>query len=152
MNTSESRTGLYVPVTTYTTNLGGSDPDSEWTCDSYSDDNYMPNEAFIVDKIVFADIVVGAVVKPGDMVHVLWCEYSTGSSFHHHSGKYSLIAGFIDAERAHKCAQQCREASEWSIDIELDDGTIFQYGIPWMGYFENLLAVHVQSVIVNEKH
>lgn len=158
----QNRTGLYVSVTTHTENLGGRDPEDRWSADSYSHSNYMNRHAAIVadeDRNTYRwrsgdMIVVGAEVKPGDTVYVLWAEYSTGDTFHSESGCYEVIAGFVSEELAEKNAQQARlrrldqNYSGWNMDIELDDGTMFGYFIPWLGYFERLEQVHVDSVIV----
>lgn len=153
----QNRTALKVPVSTYTQNLGGSVDDDEWSRDSYSDSNSLDGYAYITDKVVdsYYDIVpVGAEVKPGDIVYVLWAEYSTGDTFHRHDGKYELIAAFVDPELAHKNAQACRGSRDddgWSMNIELDDGSTFSYHIPWLGYFESLEGIRVESLTVKAK-
>lgn len=154
----EIRTKLLVPVTTHTQNLGGRIEGDEWSADSYSNTNYLDGYATIDrgEKNSYWDnfVVVGAEVNPGDIVYILWCEYSTGDTFHSESGRYDLIAGFKSAELAHKNAQRARGSRDengWDMKIELDDGTEFTYHIPWLGYFESLEALHVESVVVREK-
>lgn len=148
----QKRTGLYVPVETYTENLGGHDPEDYWTADSYRHSNHLRGNAYLAEtkddrsyqhRYHGGDlIVVGADVKAGDTVYILWAQYSTGDSFHNEYGRYDMIAGFVSSEVAQDNARRARNSrlsrdnhTGWDMNIKLDDGTTFNYHIPWLGYF-----------------
>lgn len=162
----QKRTGLYVSVDRHSENLGGWDPEDRWTADSYRHTNYLSGNATLADTPNEQQygwrsddlIVVGADVKAGDTVYVLWAEYSTGDTFHSEYGCYDMVAGFVSKDLAEDNARRARghrlnrdTYTGWDMNITLDDGTSFNYHIPWLGYFESLESVHVNSVMVREK-
>ena len=109
-----------------------------------------------VDKGGYPDIVSDFDFKKGDDVFVVWFEYSTGDSFgSSYRGSIEAVGVFKDKV----CAKELRDAIEaftknsdantmnsYKFECETSDGQKFEYGFaPWVGYFETLEDVHIES-------
>jgi hypothetical protein len=165
--------GLLIDVDSEQESLGGRVDDDEWSRDSSRKINRLNAVTSLDAKESLAyslkngdfpncDLVVGAEVGPGDIVYIVWAEYTTGDSFGTDYGQYELIAAFVDEEKANKCAKDCEnfvenqhatylDAERYSLKIELDNGQTYSIHVPWTGYFENLERVNVTPKTIKSK-
>jgi hypothetical protein len=153
-------TGLKVEMETYHINCGGYDADDPWSRDSSDQDNTFIGVSPIVNPGTLVsgikngylpdpDVVIGADVKVGDTVYVVWYEYTTGDSFGSDSGKFEFVAAYTTEELAEKCKQKILDHDGgFSMTITLEDGEEFSMHCPWVGYFERLEGVHINKAII----
>jgi hypothetical protein len=166
-------TGLLIELESEYENTGGRVDDDEWSRDSSRTTNNLGEVTALDAKESLAyslkngdfpncDLVVGAEVEPGDIVYIVWAEYTTGDSFGTDYGQYELIAAFVDEEKAKKCAKACKDFEEnqnstyldsdrYSLKVELDNGQTYTVHVPWTGYFESLERVHVTTKTIKAK-
>ena len=71
----------------------------------------------------------------GDIIHLVWAEYTTSDSFGSDGGNYELLEVFTNVEEAFKQKDFYEGVN--------DD----RY--PWCGYFERLDGVHVTTLRVS---
>lgn len=102
----------------------------------------------------YADITSELDIDPGEIVNVVWLEYSTGDSFGHaYKGKACAVAIFkADSYEAtedfvkHINKQQYNSDSEYMYQnvYEALDGQKIHFYSEWSGYFETLEEVHIE--------
>lgn len=93
-------------------------------------------------------------VVKGDIVYVVWCEYSGGDSFGSGTRNHTdVIHIFKDKDLA--CdAYRILDGSDgegynnWTVKFKSDSGEEMSYCRPWLGYFDSLDEIHVEEVIV----
>lgn len=122
---------FYVSVETWITRHG--DPDDEWDNDS-TDGIVSIEQCSIVPNDVYNSLETSFDVTPGDIVWLVWAQYSTGDSFGSYGAQYELCAVFkneIDANTEAERLQSCND-----------------YSVPWNGYFETLDFIKVQPMKV----
>jgi hypothetical protein len=94
--------------------------------------------------------------KPGDVVFVVVVVYSTGGTFGRDEGCTEVVNVYKDPKQAKKVAKAIEDNSQFcpgssynpprSYTIEVDGESI--YCGSWVGYFESLDSVHVETEIV----
>lgn len=78
-------------------------------------------------------------IAPGDMAHIVFIEYTTGSTFGS-EGAWAVAAVKADIEEAAKIRERCEDSND------VPDG---EYKFrQWDGYFEHLNSARVESLIV----
>lgn len=107
------------------------------------------------------DIVSTFDIKEGEQAYVVWCEWNSGDSFG--SGEcsgYEAVGIFKDSHAAVTLAnwidKKDRNSESVSLyeekkqSVKTSDGQVFAFQyMPWTGYFERLVKVHVQAVHMN---
>lgn len=134
----------------YESNLGGYDPDDEWSRDSTSEE-HNPIGLVEVRDGDYHDICG---VGEGDTFYLVYVIYDTGDSFGQDYGRMCPVSLHSDP----KVAQLNKERLEkdnragnhnsYSIKLRNDDGSNFTIGKPWSGYFETFNYVEVRELSV----
>jgi hypothetical protein len=89
--------------------------------------------------------------KVGDIVYVLWVEYSSGNSFGRGVRNYTdMIHVFKDNDKAWEAYRLLKDSEDhnYSVTYETDTGKQVPYYRPWLGYFDQLDEIHVEERIV----
>ena len=90
--------------------------------------------------------------KVGDDVYVLWAIWSTGDSFGFAEGGQSEVIGVFKNEKlANDNKRLLNDATHGIVKIVTDDGSKFEYYIPWGGYFENLDEIKVEKRTIKKE-
>lgn len=100
------------------------------------DDVEYPNPHLYYEQLksVFVPDEPEKELMPGDVIHVVIAEYSSGSTFgHDENGYVEILAATIDAEKALKFAESARTAKGF---------------LPWAGYFEHLNQIEVHTFLL----
>lgn len=94
--------------------------------------------------------------KPGDVVFVVVVVYSTGGTFGRDEGNTKVVGVYRNPKQAQKVADAIKKNSEATpannynpprnYTIVVDDEEI--YCGSWVGYFESLDSVHVETEVV----
>lgn len=132
---------LYMTYREYRSGGEALDPDDRWT--SYSDEyiDFTPTGIFAgrENAGVFAHGLASDEVKGeferGDIGYLLIVRYSTGDTFSHTNGYWTIIGFYKDA----------KEAVE--IKDKINDGSYEGYK-PWVGYFESLEDVELHTMVL----
>lgn len=136
---------------------GGYDPDDEWTRDS-TETNITVNGVVEVNDKVYSDLYLED--GPVDRLYMVWCRYETGDSFGRDTGKAEWVSLHRDLEVAEKNAMRIREhdrrngtgsRSSSTVKLLTDEGKEYDCYTPWVGFFERLEDIIVQSVDVLEE-
>lgn len=120
-----------VSVDTWVTRQG--DPEDEWDSDS-TDGTVTVESAKLVADDAYNTLQASFDVKAGDVIWLVWAQYSTGDSFGSYGGRYELCSVFdneIDA----------------LIEKERLQG-VDDYSMPWIGYFESLDFIRAEAFTV----
>lgn len=140
---------LQVHYDSHTDNLGGYDPEDEWSRDS-TRSTYYPTHVTISPS-QYGDCPISD-CEVGDKVYLVWADYQTGDTFGSDSA-VEFLAAFKHKGYAHRCVDQANLSKKgnsynWSINVKLDGGEQYTVNIPWLGYFEHLEEVHVTELEV----
>lgn len=96
-------------------------------------------------------------VKSGDIVYVVWAEYSSGNSFGWGKrNNVEVVHVFKDKDLAWDAYRALNAPikkdndyyDSWSVEFKTDSGKDMPYHRPWLGYFEHLDCIHVEEAIV----
>jgi hypothetical protein len=90
-------------------------------------------------------------VAKGDIVYVLWAEYSTGDSFGRGvRNATDIVHVFKDESKAWDAYRILMDVGEKDRSGKFisDTDKEVPYYCPWLGYFEELDALHVEAAIV----
>lgn len=100
------------------------------------------------------DAITSLDVKVGDEVFAVWVEYSQGDSFGNgYKTGIEEVGVFFDK----KCAEEIekflfntkKQPSKEYVEFNTSDGQVFKFNyFPWVGYFENLEAIQIDSIIL----
>jgi hypothetical protein len=94
-------------------------------------------------------------VKAGDLVFVVWAEWSDGDSFGRSvNGRVDVCGIFLDSHKAVTLQTALRNKNtkdeDWHVKYQSESGVEMSYYVPWMGYFARLGKVHIDLAIVEE--
>lgn len=154
-------TKIYYNFDSYSYVTRHSDPDEQWDADDTATTWTAPDSIYLRSPRDYSDTDdLPWEVSPGDVVFMVWVQYSTGNSFGHDDGAYSEVIGWYqNAEDAYKCRDI----------IDADSGTKYEYGMDgnkvevpmfngqgtrpvytgsWKGYFESLDHVSIETLRV----
>lgn len=122
------------------------------------------NSVSLSDKSSYRSTSAFKDAKIGDVVFVVWAEYSTGDSFGHAaSGSIDIIDVFSDVKLANALKNQLKtegvikdkygreKRPDWqnsSIKYKNQDGIEITYNRSWLGYFESLDEIHISTALV----
>lgn len=86
-------------------------------------------------------------IGPGDKVHVVYVQYTTGDTFGQQEGAITFMDIFPEADekKAQVLATALAECKGWDLEVGGRN-----YYIPFNGYFESLEGVGVTPVIVRK--
>lgn len=94
-------------------------------------------------------------VAKDDIVHVVWCEYSSGNSFGHGDRNRTDVIHIFkdkdlawDAYRILDGSDKEKDYDKWTVKFKSDSGKEMSYCRPWLGYFDSLDSIYVESAIV----
>ena len=85
-----------------------------------------------------------------DEVYVIWAEYSTGDSFGMAScGSTEVVHIFKNYDLALKAVEALKTKNcGLPVEFESDSGKVITYCRPWIGYFESLDEIHLETAYV----
>ena len=97
--------------------------------------------------------------QQGDIVYVVWAEYSSGNSFGRGYRKYTdIVHIFKSKDLAWEAYRALKDVptDDYGLDCDCeqacvfnsDQGTEITYHKPWLGYFDELNAIRVEEAIV----
>lgn len=123
-------------------------------------DNSLSGETLLVKEN--PDVVANFSAARGELLYVVWAEWSHGNSFGNaHNGGSEVFGIFRSKDAARELKEHLENLDyeefisfsyngPWTKDFKTSDDQVFQIPImpPWVGYFENLEAVHIDSVVV----
>lgn len=124
-------------------------PDDDWDRgDTHTDVSI--NGVVMCDSDKYFDLVLPGDYDPSKPLYLLWASYDTGDSFGRDGGKAEFIDLFQDHERAQAALKVLQQATDDSFEGSYirDDGTPIKIYVPWVGYFESLNYITVESVYV----
>ena len=144
---------------------GGHDPNDSWSRDSTWTEWTAPNTAQLVDESRSGFYVtdteeVGDDIHIGDIIHMVWVQYSTGDSFGRDEGAYHEIIGLYKtaelADKARKAIEDDRNkpyefgdgGNRCEVPTFDGSGTRPVATFSWKGYFESLDRVEVDVLRV----
>lgn len=81
--------------------------------------------------------------KPGDIVHIVLAQYSTGDTFGRDGCQVSVMDVFKDNHDAVSLYMALKDVTDFSVK---HNGR--EYYIPWVGYFESLDYLDIKTLIV----
>jgi hypothetical protein len=115
----------------------------------------------IAKKSDCCDVFVNFMPKKNVPYYLLYAIYDTGDSFGRDCGKiefFDLYANREPAEASCKILngftsnQNHNERSDYSVTIFDDKFKPYKTTVPWLGYFETLQNVYVETVYLEKKH
>jgi hypothetical protein len=149
-------TDIYVVQDINYENLGGYDPDDEWTRDSTA--QYVSLVGWSEDKpdyhrYDYELVAVEFEPKRQDTLYALCISYDTGDSFGCDEGKHEVVHLFRNkgvAEDNLKALgdlySKGGDLSGGEFVLKLDNGEELKTYVPYMGYFEYLNDVYVEGL------
>lgn len=134
---------LKFEVDQHSWNIGGHDPDDEWSRDSY--DGSVSVTGVQLSKVDGYD-TLGSEYNygVGDVCYLVWAQYSTGDTFGRNGGQYELLEVLPTREEA----EDRKKFYENLTDLESENVGQAIGSVPWLGYFESLDFVEVKALVV----
>lgn len=87
----------------------------------------------------------------GDTVYVVSVTYTTGDSFGNSKGNLAVAGVYNNTKDAIAVRTKIEEQPRKSgLNVTLSDGTVQKIYGPWMGYFERVEVVDIESFIVKQ--
>lgn len=138
------------------------DPDDEWDRDNTSTDHFIEGVA-VYHKGDWGSEMHGTVefdLVPDKPYYLLYGIYSTGNSFGYDEGEIEFVDLYESVEFAEEMKQRLEKHNEQrDSDDERDSVTLkaeksgkkIDFLVPWMGYFEHLSYVEIETVYLKEK-
>jgi len=120
-----------VDVMTWITSNG--DPDDKWSRDS-TDGSVSIHGARIVKTDAHDALTIDKELSVGDVVFLVWAQYSSGDSFCQNGGNYELLELLTDSTEAFARKKHYEETKD--------------YSVPWTGYFEHLDFVRIDTFML----
>lgn len=113
--------------------------------------NSIAGISLVKDKDYW-DVIADFDVKRGDIVYLVFVEYSTGDSFGHSSGNISYVAVFKTEDKAWAVYNTIKN-QDWDEKHDLtyvsESGKEMTDGWAcWSGYFESIENIEVKELIV----
>ena len=138
------------------------EPGERWDNDDVSYDHYIKGIK-LVDHNEYGDIDLGYKPEEGKLYYLLYVTYSTGDSFHREDGRISFVDLYRTREEAEENVKLMREHYEkardrrferikkekfnpYSVELKNHEGNVFSFHCPYVGYFERLSSIEVESV------
>ena len=131
----------------------GRDNDDRWD----RDDTYVEHsiKGFrIVKETDYRDLVASFVPKKNTPYYLLYAVYDTGDSFGTDNGQivfFDLYDNREVAETNSKILEDLTGEHDASVIIFENDFKPYKTSVPWLGYFESLQGVYVETVYLEKK-
>lgn len=109
------------------------DPYDQWDRDS-TDGNVTVTGCRLIENDEYQTLPCPQGIKRGDVVYVVWAQYSTADSFGSDGGQFELCGIFGTKEDAQNEKARLKDVTD--------------YSVPWNGYFEHLDSLNVQALTV----
>ena len=133
------------------------DPTDRWSGED-TDTSHSVKSFYIVDDDDYCDISVAFDIDDGRDYYLLYVIYSTGDSFNHNEGQIVFIDLFETKEMAEKNRQCIVEHNKdkvgkltYSVLLQLEDRRVYQFRVPWQGYFERLTEICIDCIRTGKK-
>ena len=137
----------------------GRDYDDKWD----RDDTYVEHsiKGFrIAKKTDYRDLVASFVPKKNTPYYLLYAVYDTGDSFGRDDGKIEFFDLYDNLEAADASCKILDGFTNNYKDNNDDPSVIifdnefkpYKIYVPWLGYFESLQGVYVETVFLEKKH
>lgn len=113
----------------------------------------------------YGDLTLGYKPEAGKMYYLLYVIYSTGDSFHREEGRIEVIDLYRTEEEAYENVKLMKEhyelyrsgwfdkqksrkmqLSAYSVELKNHEGKEFMFHCPYVGYFDRLSSIEVESV------
>jgi hypothetical protein len=129
--------------------------DREWGSWEETWENHLDGVSLDKDRFYYPESVpTDFEVAKGDIVYVVWAEYSGGNSFGMGDRNHTdVIHIFKDQDLAWNAYRILispvgEEYKNWTVKFKSDSDKEISYCRPWLGYFESLDDVRVAQAIV----
>lgn len=140
---------LYCEYDQTSYNVGGRDPDDDWSRDSSEGDYWVTGvhiSGGIRDTVESAP---GERIKVGDAIHVVYVVYTTGDTFGYDGGHSSRLVATKSIEIAQAAEAWAKAVNDFGSCEEGWAKGMKSLPYPaWVGYFERLDAVRIFSGVV----
>ena len=132
------------------------DINSTLTYSEYSTEPYGPwSEEWenILDQIITRDNKYPNLVSkikfiPGEPLYVVWAEWSAGDSFGWATSKYSEPYALFRNKKSAEDFKKHLKTSKGDITFEVEGQHIELFSLPWLGYFEELNSINIDTCII----
>jgi hypothetical protein len=135
------------------------DPDDKWDRASTSRTWDPPARVYLRDPAFYESDEIDADLTPGQVIFLVWVQYSTGDSFGHDSGAGQEVIGWYlnhaDAYRAKDAIDNGPKKYSFeeggnTVMVPTFDGQGMrpQNCSSWVGYFESIDHVSIETVMV----
>jgi hypothetical protein len=133
----------------------GTDVTREASDDEYDGDDLAHDASFAGVRLCAGkeagDLAVAFEPKPGMEVFVVCVRYSTGDSFHHETGLFSVAAAFSDEQHALWCKAAIEDGKEsFGLCVYAEDGSLTRLEVNWAGYFERVESCDIHRAVIPE--
>ncbi|MCA9497314.1 MAG: hypothetical protein KC589_10315 [Nanoarchaeota archaeon] len=128
----------------------------------YTDINndYYINGLKLAENNKYFDLTIEGNIEYGDILYLVYGKYETGDSFHRETGRIEFVDVFRDRQNAYGCKRELENhynkhkigiyEEDHYCQLKRENGTLYQYSIPWHGYFERLNFIEVNFIEVVE--
>lgn len=139
------------------------DPDDKWDGDDTYTSHHIQGFLPVKGEKEFRDLDIPFKVSKDKTYYLLYVIYSTGDSFHHEEGCIEFIDLYQTKDKAEIAAKAIEKHYEknkeynigkdrYSLPLTRDDLSKIVVCPPWIGYFDRLTSVNVESVtLMNER-
>lgn len=144
---------LYVDKTTLSEGKSSRKRYGSWWKDSTHTFHGLVSDIGKTTSFGYEMVTTSADAKPGDLLYLLWVEYSTGDSFGTSRGNFCEVGVYDDEEKAKHIASLIRDdckikKDEPTILVDMDGVNVST--TTWKGYFERLQDVHIELLELTE--
>lgn len=132
------------------------DPEDSWDDGDYEVIVYNVRATEVLNPKNDWDYDFAVPDEPSGPLYLLWASYTTGNSFGYTAGNFeavmlhrSLDVAEENENRIWDHYERCREQPQdktYSVVLKTDDGKEFKVSTPWIGFFESLTSIHIDSV------
>lgn len=132
---------------------------NEYNSEYYNtSNNYDIYGLELTENNKYFDLTIEGNVERGDILYFVYGEYETGNSFHRETGCIEFIDVFREKQNAYDCQKELENHNkkhksgiydeDYFCQLKRENGTLYQYSIPWNGYFERLNFIEVKELLV----
>jgi hypothetical protein len=118
------------------------------TEDQWDDNDTYTNHSikgFVLDDS-YGDLYLSSKPEANKDYFLLYALYSTGDSFHYEDNVIAFIDLYKTQEDALVVKDILSKSKEYSAKVKDNEGNILTYNCPWLGYFERLRSLEIESI------
>jgi len=139
-----------VNVDSYCESYGEVDPEDSWSRESTDMSHSIRS---VTESGNYFDLVTDFDLDASRNYHLLYVIYDTGDSFGTDGGQIEFVGLYQDLNTAHENRRRLEEhykspEDSHTVALVTDSGEECKMGVPYMGYFESLRDIEVQTVVV----